>query len=284
MTIDALIEEYKKLGIDQQVDFEKIHLYSIIAHSTAIEGSTITVEENQVLLDEGLAIKGKPLKDQMMNLDLKEAYLSAFDLARKHLDILPETLRTLSGLVMRRTGGIFKTANEDFDSSRGDFRLVNVTAGYGGRSYLSYTKVNERVSRFCEWLNEQRKELPHLAPEESYKLSFESHLRLVSIHPWVDGNGRMSRLLMNLIQYEAGVIQTIILKEDRPDYISALQRSQMEENKEHFIRFMIQIQKRNLESDISKHLSSLNMDTDFSSSREKVDVHSHKEKTQLKPH
>ena len=56
-----LIERYKQLGIDTQMDYEKFYLYSIITHSTAIEGSTVTEIENQWLVDEGISAKGKTI-------------------------------------------------------------------------------------------------------------------------------------------------------------------------------------------------------------------------------
>ena len=59
--LTALIEQYKQLGIDTQIDYEKFYLYSIITHSTAIEGSTVTEIENQLLFDEGITAKGKTL-------------------------------------------------------------------------------------------------------------------------------------------------------------------------------------------------------------------------------
>ena len=68
-----LTKEYKKLGIDDQIDFDKLYLYSIITHSTAIEGSTVSETENKLLFDEGIS-SGKPMVEQMMNLDLKRAY------------------------------------------------------------------------------------------------------------------------------------------------------------------------------------------------------------------
>ena len=60
------ISRYTASGIDQQVDYEKFYLYSLITHSTAIEGSTVTEVENQLLFDEGIAAKGRSLNEQMM--------------------------------------------------------------------------------------------------------------------------------------------------------------------------------------------------------------------------
>ena len=59
--IEELYQEFQKLGISQSVDYEKYYLYSLIAHSTAIEGSTLTEIDTQLLFDEGVTDKGKPL-------------------------------------------------------------------------------------------------------------------------------------------------------------------------------------------------------------------------------
>ena len=68
------LKEYESLGIADQIDYKKFYLYSLITHSTAIEGSTVTEIENQLLFDEGITAKGRSLQEQMMNLDLKVAY------------------------------------------------------------------------------------------------------------------------------------------------------------------------------------------------------------------
>ena len=92
----ALLERYKKLGIDSQLDYEKFYLYSIITHSTAIEGSTVTEIENQLLFDEGITAKGRTLVEQMMNLDLKQAYEESIRLAKQHAPITVDVLKSLS--------------------------------------------------------------------------------------------------------------------------------------------------------------------------------------------
>ena len=107
--LTALIEQYKQLGIDSQIDYEKFYLYSIITHSTAIEGSTVTEIENQLLFDEGITAKGKPLMEQMMNLDLRRAYEESIRLAKNHTDITVDILKALSHLVMQNTGSTYKT-------------------------------------------------------------------------------------------------------------------------------------------------------------------------------
>lgn len=115
------INRYKDSGIEQQVDYEKFYLYSLITHSTAIEGSTVTEVENQLLFDEGIAAKGRSLNEQMMNIDLKDAYLYGFDWAKCNQPYSVDLLCRLSAKVMRRTGSEYSTLGGTFDSSKGTF-------------------------------------------------------------------------------------------------------------------------------------------------------------------
>ena len=117
-TLLSLLDEYKALGIAEQIDYNKFYLYSLITHSTAIEGSTVTEIENQLLFDEGITAKGRSLQEQMMNLDLKAAYEQSMKLAKVHADFSVDMLKGLSALVMKNTGGEYNTASGSFDSSR----------------------------------------------------------------------------------------------------------------------------------------------------------------------
>ena len=256
-TIDkliALLEQYKNLGIDSQIDYEKFYLYSIITHSTAIEGSTVTEVENQLLFDEGISAKGKTIIEQMMNLDLKRAYEESIKLAKAHTDITVDVLKGLSRLVMQNTGTIYKSPLGEFSSANGDLRLVNVTAGVGGKSYMNFQKVPAKLKEFCDWLNAQR--VRKMTMAERYNLSFEAHYRLVTIHPWVDGNGRMARLLMNHVQFEFGLIPAKVLKDDKGDYINALIATRENENISYFLEFMAGEMVKTISSDIDAFLKS----------------------------
>lgn len=250
----ALIGRYKELGIDSQIDYEKFYLYSIITHSTAIEGSTVTEIENQMLFDEGITAKGKTIVEQMMNLDLKRAYEESIRLAKEKTPITANVLKALSRLVMQNTGSVYKTALGDFSSANGDLRLVNVSAGVGGKSYISYQKVPAKLQEFCAWLNAQREIKMSMA--ERYNLSFEAHYRLVTIHPWADGNGRMARLIMNHIQFEFGLVPAKVLKEDKGDYVNALIASRESDDISFFLDFMAEEMTKTISSDIESYLKS----------------------------
>ena len=82
--ITEALKAYLASGVEDQVDYQKFYLYSIVTHSTAIEGSTVTEIENQLLFDEGITAKGRSLTEQMMNVDMKEAYLHAFKIAAEN--------------------------------------------------------------------------------------------------------------------------------------------------------------------------------------------------------
>ena len=259
--LQAILAKYRSLGISQQIDYDKFYLYSIITHSTAIEGSTVTEIENQLLFDEGISAKGKPLVEQLMNLDLKHAYEQSIRWAKEHKPFSVEMLKQLSALVMKNTGSVYSTLQGEFDSSKGDLRLVGVTAGAGGRSYMNFLKVPARLADFCNEINRRRELLLENPSEmDAYLLSFDAHNILVGIHPWVDGNGRMSRLIMNHLQFEFGLVPTKIMTDDKAAYIESLNTSREEESMLPFQSFMLQEHIKNLKAEIEQYKKSMDDD------------------------
>jgi Fic family protein len=207
-----------------------------------------------MLFDEGVSAKGKTIVEQMMNLDLKRAYEESIRLARAHTPFTIDMLKVLSKLVMQNTGSTYKTALGDFSSANGDLRLVNVSAGVGGKSYMSYQKVPDKLQEFCEWLNAERAKKMSMA--ERYNLSFEAHYRLVTIHPWADGNGRMARLIMNHIQFEFGLVPAKVMNEDKGDYINALIATRESDDITFFQDFMAEEMVKTITTDINAYLKS----------------------------
>ncbi|MBR4837762.1 MAG: Fic family protein [Bacteroidales bacterium] len=256
-----VLNEYKTLGITEQIDYQKFYLYSIITHSTAIEGSTVTEVEAQLLFDEGITSSKRTMMEQMMNLDLKAAYEHSMKLAGQHTDFSLDMLKNISAIVMKNTGGQYNTAQGSFDASKGDFRLLGVTAGIGGPSYMDYHKVPAKLMEFCQQMNDNRRQLIDKNDIISqYIISFDAHYQLVTIHPWVDGNGRMSRLVMNHLQYEFGLVPVKVVKEDKAEYIQSLIDSRYLESPEPFREFMFQEHIKNLSKEIDAHKKSLASD------------------------
>ena len=252
-----LLNQHKELGISEQIDYNKFYLYSIITHSTAIEGSTVTEVEAQLLFDEGITSSKRTINEQMMNLNLKEAYDYGTKWIRDHEDITVDWLVYLASKVMARTGSEYKSLGGDFSAARGELRKLNVTAGAGGKSYMHYQKVPMKLQAFCEELNKRRKAIDSNDVAAVYDLSFWAHFELVTIHPWADGNGRTCRLLMNLLQMEFGVLPTKVLKEDKAEYIQALIDTREEEDINIFLNTMASLHCKHLKYDIDTFISSV---------------------------
>jgi Fic family protein len=111
--------------------------------------------------------------------------------------------------------------------------------------------VPAKLEEFCKQLNQRRGELSDLDDiVAKYLMSFDAHYQLVTIHPWVDGNGRMSRLVMNHLQYEFGLVPVKIVKEDKAEYIQALVDSREQDSLEPFREFMLEEHIRNISKEI----------------------------------
>lgn len=249
-----LLNQYKDLGISEQIDFQKFYIYSIIAHSTAIEGSTVTEVEAQLLFDEGITSSKRTMQEQMMNLDLKAAYEYGMKWIQQHEPITVDWLISLAAKVMNHTGSEYNTMDGSFSAARGELRKLNVSAGLGGPSYMSYQKVPSRLAAFCDELNKRRSSADKTDPYAIYYLSFWAHYELVTIHPWADGNGRTARLLMNLLQMEYDVLPVRVLKEDKITYIQALVDTRNNEDISIFANSMMQLHIEHLRNDIDKFL------------------------------
>jgi Fic family protein len=259
-SIEAELKIFNELKLEDVVDYKKFYLYSIITHSTAIEGSTLTELDTQLLFDEGITAKGKPLADHLMNTDLKQAYDFALLKATEKAPITIAFLQDLNALVMHSTGSLTHVLGGAFDSSKGEFRLCGVTAGLGGEAYMNYLKVPNKLSELCDELTKRLdvKELHAI-----YNLSFDAHLNLVTIHPWVDGNGRTARLLMNYIQFYHQLVPVKIYKEDKAEYISALIESRKKEDNTPFRDFMAQQLLKTLKEETTAYKKSQNKGFSF---------------------
>ena len=227
LEIERKTKQFESLHLRENLDYEKFAIYSIITHSTAIEGSTLTEQETELLFENGLTAKGKPLLHHLMNTDLKDAYMFAVEQAKEKPTFSPDFLKRLNALVMK----------SNFDASKGDFRLCGVTAGTSGKSYVNYLKIPEKIDELCENLN-RKLNANSQNMRELYEITFQAHLDLVTIHPWADGNGRTARLIMNFLQFYFKIVPTKIFLEDRAEYIASLRESQDTNDNSYFLKFM----------------------------------------------
>jgi Fic family protein len=249
--IKELTQTSKRLNIEEAIHYKKFYLYSLIAHSTAIEGSTLTEQETKLLLDEGITAGGKPFIHHLMNTDLDRAYQFAIEKSKLKSPITPDLLIAFNACVMNSTGSIYNVIGGTFDSAKGEYRKCSVTAGTEGKSYPNYQKIPAGVEMLCVKLNDTMVDINKI--EDIYNLSFDAHLNLVTIHPWVDGNGRTSRLLMNYIQFCYDLIPTKTCVEDKKQYISSLIESRETKNNVPFRMFMASQLLKTLKQEIAQY-------------------------------
>lgn len=234
MDLVKLIERYNELGIANVIDHDKFNLIAIDHHSTRIEGSTLTEVETQVLITEGKTPNGKPLTDSLMVTDHHAALLFTIGKARAKQTLTVPLLRDINALVMKHTGQVYNTMLGPVDATTGAFRKGNVTAG---ASYFpNFDKVERLTTDLLKQLNDYMNRPLDVAAQ--LNLSFDAHFNLVSIHPYYDGNGRTSRLLMNYIQAYYNLPLAIVKSENKATYIQTLIDTREQENIQIFRDFM----------------------------------------------
>lgn len=194
--------------LDKNVRIE--HVWS----SNAIEGSSLSRYETASILNTGMTVHGASLKDTMAAVDLNEAYDYMMDLASKRQPLTTTTIRDLNRLVMLK--------NTDERSQAGAYRVINVWPnGQEDHPYIAPTVIPFEIQELIDWSNKAVNEL------HPVQYAADLHQKFVSIHPFVDGNGRTARLLMNFALSEAGypVISIMPDKRSRSEYMDALATS-----------------------------------------------------------
>lgn len=251
--IEKLIPVFKST-FNEVIDFDKFNAISITFHSTALEGSTLTIADAELLLDKGLTPKGKPIEHQQMVLDHHNALKHTLSLAEQKTPVTPELIQKIAAMVMKSTGAEINTVFGTYDSSKGDLRLNNVRAG--DHYFVNYDKVKPLFNKLATKINESLPELK--TTKEILDFAFTAHHDMVSIHPFADGNGRTARLLMNYIQHYHNLPISPVFSEDRNEYIQALRKSESQESIDPFISFMEEQYLKYLKSEISNFQSQIN--------------------------
>lgn len=231
--IEELAGEYAKRS-KGVIDFSKYSYYAITHHSTSIEGSTLTESQVINLLEYGKPAANKPFEHHSMVVDYYHALQFVLAEAHNKRPMSSEFIQEIGSKVMKNTGGVVNTILGNYNIANGEFRLGTVRAGT--RTFPDYKKVPELIAGLCVEANERIK--TDLTFEEKSSLAFKVHFQFVSIHPFGDGNGRTSRLLMNYIQAWFGLPLSIVYKQDRIRYINALEAAREKETDEPFLNFM----------------------------------------------
>jgi Fic family protein len=245
--LEKLVADYK-LAEQGQVDSKKFTYYAITYHSTAIEGSTLTEGQVYDLLDQDIPAGNKPFSEQQKVIDHQNALVYTLNKASEKQPLTETLIHETGGMVVRNTGSIYSVALGMFDSTRGDYRLVNVHAG--ARTFPDYSKVPDLMKTFIQEINKQVSEAKTF--QQKCETAFYAHFQFVSIHPFADGNGRTSRLLMNYILACFDLPVFYVYKNSRISYIQALEKARATDNVAVFYDFMFKQYKKFLEKEIMK--------------------------------
>jgi Fic family protein len=179
--------------------------------SNAIEGNTLTRRETAVVIEKGLTVGGKSLREHLEATN----HARALDFVRsivadKDIGISTKTILDIHSMILRGTD----------DDNAGRLRTVPVRISGSAVVMPNPAKVPSLMDDFEIWLTNTHEMHPVL-------FAGEAHYRLVTIHPFTDGNGRTARLLMNLLLLQSGYPPAIIRKRDRIDYLAALEKAQL---------------------------------------------------------
>ncbi|HLF51784.1 Fic family protein [Flavobacterium sp.] len=201
--------------------------------SNRIEGNTLTLRETDLVINEGLTISGKSMREHLEAINHQEAIGYIKHLMEKNTSLNEREVLSIHNLILR---GIYP---ED----AGRYRKVQVMIK--GSSYMPPQPfmVSKEMEDFFIWYETYKNSLHPIV------LAAEMHERLVTIHPFIDGNGRTSRLVMNLILLQHGYIIANIKGDydSRMQYYQTLETAQTKNNKEDFLLFIAQIEKESLE-------------------------------------
>jgi Fic family protein len=176
-----------------------------IFHSTGIEGNRLTLRETEVVISEGIQLNDKPLADQLEVKDLAAAFNFLEECAQPKTVLREIDVRELHRL----------TVCNKSEADPGAYRRAGVVISGSELTPPEPLAVPGVMEALLNWINK---------PKDLDRLAFASiaHHKLVAIHPFLDGNGRVSRLLMNFLLMRVGYPIVNIRREDRPRYYEAL--------------------------------------------------------------
>lgn len=188
--------------------------------SNGIEGNTLTRKETELAIDEKLTSGAKPINDYLEAINHAKAFEFILEADKNKLRIDEDFILRLHKIIL---SGID-------DTNAGFYRSVRVRISGSQTVLPNPLKVPDLMHDFCQWLNQKH--------DNILAMAFEAHYKLVTIHPFVDGNGRTARLLLNAILLKNGYAPVIIRKIDRRRYLSALETYQTKENSAPYFNFM----------------------------------------------
>lgn len=247
--LKAKLDEYRPLDKAVTASLHEELVLQWTYHSNAIEGNTLTLKETKVAL-EGITIGGKTLREHFEAINHRDAILMVEKLVEKQHPLDEWIIKNLHQLVLK---------NIDADNA-GRYRQVNVLISGAEHRPPNALQVPELMFAFSQWCSNEAQQLHPV--ERAARI----HGEFVKIHPFVDGNGRTSRLLMNLELMKTGFPATVIEVAQRLDYYQALDKAHCSGDYKDFVALVAAAVERSfapywwalgVEEDVAKYLEEM---------------------------
>ena len=225
--IDALqkeINSFKPLNQDQLKQIKEYYRIGLTYSSNAIEGNSLSESETKIVLEEGITIGGKPLRDHMEAVGLSDAYDFLYVLV-KNKTISEQDIQKLHSVfylrIDEKNAGVYRTVNSIITGSKYPLPKPKELPVLMKNLILNFAKIRSNNH-----------------PVHAAALI---HKEFVFIHPFVDGNGRVARLLMNLVLLQEGYNIAIIPPVLRRDYIDGLEKAHIDDTV--FLEFIARMER-----------------------------------------
>ena len=202
-------------------------------NSNAIEGNTLTITETKVILEDGITIgKGKSLREHLEVINHKEAIDYVDDIVSRNIDISESVIKDIHHIIL-------KSINNE---NAGKYRNTNVLISGSAHRPVENFLVAEKMGELIKWYDANKNNMHPL------ELAAEFHFRFVYIHPFIDGNGRTARLLMNLILMRNGYPIAVIKNDDRDEYMKAVETASTSGNLNDFVDIVVNAVDKSLDT------------------------------------
>ena len=205
------LDRYRPLNSSIVRKLEEEFTIAWTYNSNAIEGNTLTLQETEIVINKGITIGGKTVNEHFEAINHKNGIEYIRSIVGKKEKITEETVKKLHELILKSID----------DGEAGCYRRQNVRIVGARLLPPQSVKIPHLMKEFTAWLNEGEDTITIA------KLAAEIHYRFVIIHPFIDGNGRVARLLMNLLLMKHGYPPAIILKVDRKRYYRVLNEANL---------------------------------------------------------
>ena len=218
--LKAKIDNHRPLSEDIVKQIQEYYKIGLTYSSNALEGNTLDLAETKVVIEDGLTINGKPMKDHLETLGHASAFNELLELAQSNA-ITEENIKNLHKIFYAKI----------YSDNAGNYRQKPVIVTGADVNFPLPQELNDKMQEFISKLPQLKQDL------HAVEYAAMVHALFVNIHPFIDGNGRVARLIMNLVLLQGGYNITIIPPVVRADYIRALQDSN-HNNYQPFINFV----------------------------------------------